>query len=166
MPSFFRFSTRHTASHRSFRAWPLALLFRELQRMLYSHVCAQTSCMIQLTAHVTLEFAEAPFFAVGILWTMVPLMFIHAFSCAQLAAIQALCVTGRTFSRSLRHVFLRSVDYSTSMGAASSSHASCAVCPRCFRIDLALCLHPIAQPLARDCGSVHLNIPCGTGPLL
>ena len=137
MPSFFRFSTRHTASHRSFRAWPLALLFRDLQRMLYSHVCAQASCMIHLTAHVTLEFAEAPFFAVGILWTMVPLMLIHTFSCAQLAAVQTLCVTGRTFSRSLRHVFLRSADSCASMGAASI-HDSCVVWPLRFRIDLAL----------------------------
>ena len=92
-------------------------------------------------------------------------MLIHTFSCAQLAAVQTLCVTGRTFSRSLRHVFLRSVDYCASMGAASI-HASCVVWPLRFRIDLALCLHPIAHPLARDCGSVHLNIPCGTGPLL
>ena len=142
VPLLFRFSTRHTAPHGSF-ARPLArFFFREVQWVLRRHVRSQSRGVVHFYAYPARRFSEFPFLAVRVLRTMVSLVLVHAFSCAQLATVQALCVSWRLFSRGLRHMFFRNVIIAHPWARLQVTlRASCGLSPS------QSCQHEVCYPL-------------------
>ena len=133
MPSgFLLLCSCHASSHLCFRARPLTrLLLRKNIGVLRRHMRPQSGSVVKLSTHATLGFLEASLLTMGVHLTVMPLMLIHTFAGAPLAAVQAPRVFRRLLPRHLCHAFLRSVDYRAPMRAVMAYPSDASVYAPC-----------------------------------